>query len=183
MLDNLEDVNNEVVLIHKNRVNVLQVLFLDGVTGSSNAELDRFSLILIGINQCPETEVILLCLDTKDFGILGEGDLHIVDDGERVFPDSFHCVLLLDEFTDFFQQVGEPVEIVGKVEPVSVELGLAFVTDNGTGHGDVVVPAGDAVEDLLEEFLVSHGFRKIFHCLFYFSLQRYNKKTRLPNFF
>ena len=68
------------------------------------------------------------------------------------------------ELADVVQQVGEPVEVVGEVEPVDVELGLSPVADQGAGHGDVTVVTGDAVEDLLEEFLVSHGFRKIFHC-------------------
>ena len=88
MLDDFEDVNDKVAIIHKNSVDVHKVILNDGMTSTGDAEIDWFSFFLIRINQCPEAEVSLLFLDTKNLGILGKCYLHIILDGEDIFPDS-----------------------------------------------------------------------------------------------
>ena len=76
-----------------------------------------------------------------------------VDDG-----DEFHGVGVfgLDKFSNVFQQVGKSVEVVGKVEPVSVELGNILVADQSSGHFQVGVFPNHPVEYFIEEFFVSH---------------------------
>lgn len=148
---------------------VISLLDVDGIERFKNHVTNSFHLFFRvaenGINVFTFT-----CEDDVDTPFIVQGVFYLLDifdiQGIVIMDYSivvfysycFHCILFLHKFTDVIHQVGEPVKVVCQVVPISVELGLALVADQGTRHCDVFVFSGGAVEDLFEKFLVSHNF-------------------------